>query len=91
MNDPPTASSRATADTRSLAAFTALALIWGYNGVVMKLALVGLVPVVGIVAAWVQLDERPGVAESVGMVLILTGLGVLLLAGARMSSSIVET
>jgi drug/metabolite transporter (DMT)-like permease len=47
-----------------------------------------VVPVVGIVAAWVQLGERPGIAESVGMVLILAGLGVLLLAGAKVTSSV---
>jgi drug/metabolite transporter (DMT)-like permease len=50
-----------------------------------------VVPVVGIVAAWVQLGERPGIAAGVGMVLILVGLGVLLLTGAKVSSSVVET
>ena len=45
MNDPPTAPSRAAADTRSLAAFAALALIWGYNWVVMKIALVYTGPI----------------------------------------------
>jgi drug/metabolite transporter (DMT)-like permease len=47
-----------------------------------------VVPVVGIVAAWVQLGERPGIAAAVGMVLILTGLGVLLLGGAKVSPSV---
>jgi drug/metabolite transporter (DMT)-like permease len=47
-----------------------------------------VVPVVGIVAAWVQLGERPGVAAGVGMVLILAGLGVLLLGGAKVSPSV---
>jgi drug/metabolite transporter (DMT)-like permease len=47
-----------------------------------------VVPVVGIVAAWVQLGERPGVAAGVGMVLILAGLGVLLLAGTKVSTSV---
>ncbi len=37
-----------------------------------------LVPIVGVVAAWVQLGERPSVAEAIGMVLILAALGVLI-------------
>ena len=37
-----------------------------------------LVPIVGVVAAWIQLGERPSVAEGVGMVLILIALGVLI-------------
>jgi drug/metabolite transporter (DMT)-like permease len=49
-----------------------------------------IVPVVGIVAAWVQLGERPGAAESIGMVLILIGLGVLLIE-AKTAPSVVET
>jgi drug/metabolite transporter (DMT)-like permease len=48
-----------------------------------------IVPVVGIVAAWLQLGERPGAAESIGMVLILIGLGVLLIE-AKTAPSVVE-
>ncbi|HLF12753.1 MAG TPA: EamA family transporter [Gammaproteobacteria bacterium] len=36
-----------------------------------------IVPVVGVIAAWLQLGERPSVAEGVGIVLILAGLGLL--------------
>jgi drug/metabolite transporter (DMT)-like permease len=35
------------------------------------------VPVVGVIAAWIQLGERPSLAEGVGMVLILGGLALL--------------
>jgi drug/metabolite transporter (DMT)-like permease len=38
-----------------------------------------IVPIVGVVAAWIQIGERPSVAEGVGMVLILVALGVLIL------------
>jgi drug/metabolite transporter (DMT)-like permease len=50
-----------------------------------------IVPVIGIVAAWLELGERPGLAESIGIVLILIGLGVLLLSGAKTAPSVVET
>jgi drug/metabolite transporter (DMT)-like permease len=35
------------------------------------------VPIVGVVAAWIQLGERPTPAEALGMGLILTGLALL--------------
>jgi drug/metabolite transporter (DMT)-like permease len=35
-----------------------------------------IIPVIGILAAWVQLGERPGANEAVGIVLILTALGL---------------
>jgi drug/metabolite transporter (DMT)-like permease len=35
------------------------------------------VPVVGVVAAWIQLDERPGLVEAVGMGLIVIALAIL--------------
>jgi drug/metabolite transporter (DMT)-like permease len=50
-----------------------------------------IVPVIGIVAAWLELGERPGLGESVGIVLILIALGVLLSSGAKTSPSVVET
>ena len=37
------------------------------------------VPVVGVVAAWVHLGERPGAAEAAGMALIIAALGILTL------------
>jgi drug/metabolite transporter (DMT)-like permease len=35
------------------------------------------VPIVGVIAAWAQLGERPSLAEGSGMLLILTGLALL--------------
>jgi drug/metabolite transporter (DMT)-like permease len=49
-----------------------------------------IVPVIGILAAWLQLGERPGVAESIGIVLILIGIGLLLSSGAT-APRVVET
>jgi drug/metabolite transporter (DMT)-like permease len=41
-----------------------------------------VVPVIGVVAAWIQLGERPVPVEAVGMVLILVALTILALRGA---------
>jgi drug/metabolite transporter (DMT)-like permease len=45
------------------------------------------IPVVGVVAAWIQLGEVPTLVEGIGMILIITALAVLaahgLLAGRR--------
>jgi drug/metabolite transporter (DMT)-like permease len=41
------------------------------------------VPVVGVVAAWIQLHERPGTMEAVGMGLIVVGLAILTARGIR--------
>ena len=38
-----------------------------------------IVPIVGVLAAWLQLGERPTAAEGLGMVLILAGLLLLAL------------
>jgi drug/metabolite transporter (DMT)-like permease len=35
------------------------------------------VPIVGVIAAWLQLGERPTTAEAAGMALILVGLALL--------------
>jgi drug/metabolite transporter (DMT)-like permease len=35
------------------------------------------VPIVGVIAAWIQLGEQPSVAEGTGMLLILAGLALL--------------
>jgi drug/metabolite transporter (DMT)-like permease len=35
------------------------------------------VPIVGVIAAWIQLGERPSVAETLGMLSILAGLALL--------------
>jgi drug/metabolite transporter (DMT)-like permease len=38
-----------------------------------------VVPIVGVLAAWIQLGEQPSAAEGIGMALILVGLGLLTL------------
>jgi drug/metabolite transporter (DMT)-like permease len=43
------------------------------------------IPVVGVIAAWIQLGERPGVLEAVGMGLILAALAMLTARGLRNS------
>ncbi len=40
-----------------------------------------IVPIVGVVAAWAQLGERPSPAEGAGIVLMLAALALLALAG----------
>jgi drug/metabolite transporter (DMT)-like permease len=43
------------------------------------------IPVVGVIAAWVQLGERPGALEAVGMGLIVAALAILTARGLRSS------
>jgi drug/metabolite transporter (DMT)-like permease len=50
-----------------------------------------IVPIVGVLAAWLQLGERPGRAESIGIVLIIVALGVLIFTGARAAPSLRDT
>jgi drug/metabolite transporter (DMT)-like permease len=38
-----------------------------------------VVPIVGVISAWIQLGERPSVAEALGMLLILGALALLIL------------
>ena len=58
-------------------------LLWFYALRSLPAGTAGLLslatPVVGVVAAWVQLGERPDAAEAVGMVLILSALAFLAL------------
>lgn len=42
-----------------------------------------VVPVVGVVAAWLQLGERPSIAEGIGIALMLGALALLAYAGGR--------
>jgi drug/metabolite transporter (DMT)-like permease len=35
------------------------------------------IPVIGVISAWVQLGERPGVSEGGGMILIIGALGLV--------------
>lgn len=46
-----------------------------------------IVPVIGVLAAWLQLGERPNLAEGSGIVLILAGLGLLLFTGRGQSAT----
>ena len=39
------------------------------------------VPVVGVIAAWLQLGEAPTLVEGVGMALIIAGLAALAVVG----------
>lgn len=69
---------------------TALAmLLWLYILQRLPATLTGLsslvVPIVGVAAAWLQLGEQPDAFEGLGIVLILTALGVL--ASARRMTS----
>jgi drug/metabolite transporter (DMT)-like permease len=47
-----------------------------------------LVPLIGVLTAWANLGEVPDAFEGVGMVLILTGLGILILEQKRRALSI---
>jgi drug/metabolite transporter (DMT)-like permease len=57
-------------------------LLWSYILRSLPATISGLnalaVPLVGVVAAWLQLGERPSAAEGIGMVLILGGLALLM-------------
>jgi drug/metabolite transporter (DMT)-like permease len=56
-------------------------LLWAYILQRLPATISGLnaltVPIVGVIAAWIQLGERPSVAEGSGMLLILAGLALL--------------
>jgi drug/metabolite transporter (DMT)-like permease len=56
-------------------------LLWFYALGVLPAGTAGLVslvtPVLGVAFAWLQLGERPGLDEALGMVLILSALGLL--------------
>jgi drug/metabolite transporter (DMT)-like permease len=41
-----------------------------------------IVPIVGVLCAWLQLGERPSASEGLGMLLILAGLGLLIVPKA---------
>jgi drug/metabolite transporter (DMT)-like permease len=49
-----------------------------------------VVPVVGVLAAWLQLAEQPSAAEGLGIVLILVALGVLIFNGEKASATEAE-
>lgn len=46
-----------------------------------------IVPIVGVVAAWLQLGEQPSLAEAGGIALILAGLGMLIFSGRSGSTA----
>jgi drug/metabolite transporter (DMT)-like permease len=60
-------------------------LIWWYVLQALSAGMAGLsslaIPVVGVLAAWIQLGERPGALEAVGMALILAALAVVTARG----------
>jgi drug/metabolite transporter (DMT)-like permease len=65
---------------------TALAmLLWLYILQRLPATISGLssliVPIIGVASAWLQLGERPTLAEGLGIVLILAALGLLALVG----------
>ena len=64
-------------------------LLWLYALRVLPTGAAGLgtlaVPVVGVLAAWLQLGERPSGAEAVGMVLIIAALAVVSVRGYLVS------
>ena len=75
-----------------LAGFGGVAwVLWLYALRTLSAGAAGLgtlaIPVVGVIAAWLQLGEVPGSAEAVGMILIVGGLAILaahgLAAGRR--------
>jgi drug/metabolite transporter (DMT)-like permease len=47
-----------------------------------------LVPLIGVLTAWAHLGEVPNLFEGVGMVLILSGLGILILEQKRRALSV---
>jgi len=68
--------------------------LWLYALHALPAGLAGLgtlsIPIVGVVAAWIQLGEVPTLIEGIGMVLIITALALLagygLLAGRRQAA-----
>ncbi|KAM3096120.1 DMT family transporter [Phormidesmis sp. 146-12] len=62
-------------------------LLWTYVLRQLSTGVAGLgtlaTPIVGVLSAWIQLGERPGVADSVGTTLIGAALLVLALQGLR--------
>jgi len=62
------------------------AFLWLYVLQEMPAGIAGLgtmgTPVVGLLASWAQLGERPTAAEIVGMIVILVGMGILFTRGA---------
>ena len=58
--------------------------LWLYTLRVLSAGRAGLgtlaTPVVGVTAAWIQLAERPSLAETIGMALVVGALGLASLA-----------
>ena len=59
--------------------------LWLYALRRLSAGLAGLgtlaIPVIGVVASWLQLGERPGAVEGAGMALIVGGLALLVAQG----------
>jgi drug/metabolite transporter (DMT)-like permease len=62
-------------------------ILWLFVLTVLPAGTTGLAslatPVLGVLFAWVQLGERPGLAEALGMTLIVAGLAVLTIREAK--------
>jgi drug/metabolite transporter (DMT)-like permease len=76
----------------NVVAASALAwLLWLYVLHTLSTGTAGIsslaVPVVGVIAAWVQLGERPGALEAVGMGLIVAALAILTARELRSSKT----
>jgi drug/metabolite transporter (DMT)-like permease len=72
----------------NVVAASALAwLLWLYVLHTLSTGTAGIsslaIPVVGVIAAWLQLGERPGAPEAVGMGLIVAALAILTARGLR--------
>jgi len=63
------------------------AFLWLYVLQKMPAGIAGLgtmgTPVVGLLASWAQLGERPTAVEIVGMIVILVGMGILFTRGTK--------
>jgi drug/metabolite transporter (DMT)-like permease len=76
-----TASFGAALAFNAVAGMAIATLLWLYILNRLSATISGLssliVPIVGVLAAWIQLGERPNLAEGAGMILILVGIAVL--------------
>jgi drug/metabolite transporter (DMT)-like permease len=74
-----------------IAASVVASFLWLYVLQEMPASIAGLgtmgTPVVGLLASWAQLHERPTALEIVGMVVILVGMGILFARGAKSAAS----
>ncbi len=74
-----------------VAASVVASFLWLYVLQEMPASIAGLgtmgTPVVGLLASWAQLGERPTALEIVGMIVILAGMGILFARGVKRTTS----